>query len=198
MKVYQLADPEQLRLRAHPWTHAEADPRHRYLDFRKRPDLIRSSLEDLTPWDGHPFTETFYRLLEGVNGPDSLLESNDCAFAGPHPNEGPHSERRLEASGRVMILFRDLTLNTSEAHVGELTQRIAHALSERPEDFEAVVGVSIVAVQFTGLSGPPARQRGRQLMLSFWAWGDDEGSTLDAVNRALGDLEHALQVAGGL
>lgn len=197
MKVYELADPDQLRLRAHPWTHTDANPHHRYVDFRKNPAQIRTELEDLRPWKGHAFTETFFRLLEFINGPDSLLESNDCAFVGPHPNDGPHSERRLQATGRVMVLFRDLTLNTSEQHVNALTQRIARALSQQPETVEAIVGVSRVAVHFTTLSGPPAKQQGQQLMLSFWAWGDDEADTLAAVQQTLADLDAGLRTAGG-
>jgi hypothetical protein len=55
--------------------------------------------------------------------------------------------------------------------------------------------VSIVDVQFTTLPGPPVRQRGQQLMLSFWAWGDDEAQTLGNLDTALGNLRQALRAA---
>ena len=195
MKVFELRDPALLRLRAHPWVDAEANHAARYRDFRRHPHLIRSSLEDLLPWVGHASTETFYRLIEWLNGPDATLESNDCAFSGLGPNEGPHSERRLEASGRLMVLFRDLAANTSAERVGELAQGVARALSGMGQDLEAIVGVSIVDVHFTELPGPPARQRGQQLMLSFWAWGDSEAETLHSLDRTLTNLWDALRSA---
>jgi hypothetical protein len=195
MRVYELRDPSQQRVRAHPWVDAEGDSNHRYYNFRQHPELIRSSLEDLEPWVGHPSTETFYQLIEWLNGPGSVLESNDCAFNGLVMNEGPHSQKRLEASGRLMVLFRNLVFNTSPDRVGELAQRVAYALSEKTPSLEGVVGVSIVDVQFTTLPGPPVRQRGQQLMLSFWAWGDDEAQTLGNLDTALGNLRQALRAA---
>lgn len=195
MRVYELQDPGLQRPRAHPWINGETDTSHRYYDFRRHPELIRSSLEDLAPWDGHASTETFYRLIEWLNGPDSTLESNDCAFNGVSANEGPHSERRLETSGRLMILCRDLVANTSGDQVGELAQGVAGVLSQMTPELEAVVGVSIVDVQFTTLPGPRQQQRGQQLMLSFWAWGDDQAETLGNLDRTLDNLGQALRAA---
>jgi hypothetical protein len=193
MNVVELTQPALPRLRAHPWVDAQSDHRFRYHDFRAHPELIRSSLEDLLPWAGHPSTETFYQLIEWLNAPDGTLESNDCAFSGVYRNEGPHSERRLEASGRLMVLLRDLAANTSADRVGALAQGVAVALSRMTPDLEAVVGVSVVDVQFTALPGPPARQRGQQLMLSFWAWGDDETEALTNLDRTLRNLRDALE-----
>ncbi len=86
MQVYEHNDPDSLRPRTHPWTDGESDPAHKYYDFRARPELIRSSIEDLQEWEAYPATETFYRLLEWLNGPESALESNDCAFSGATAN----------------------------------------------------------------------------------------------------------------
>jgi hypothetical protein len=196
MQVFELTDPATLRVRAHPWTRAEGDAAHRYVDFREHPELIRTSLEDLRPWADHAFTEAFYRLIEWLNGPESLLESNDCAFSGVQPNDSPHSARRLQASGRLMVLFRHLPSNTRPDRIGELTERVARALSASGQDLEAVVGVSIVEVLYTALPGPPERRRGQQLMLSFWAWGDDEAQVFGNVDRTLGHLTEALRSVG--
>ena len=194
MRVYELQEPAQLRRRAHPWAGSDADPRHHYTDFVLHPERIRSSLEDFHPWGGHASTETFFRMIESLNGPGGLLLSNDCAFNGPAPNEGPHSERRLEASGRVMVLFRDLILNTSMARVEGLRQQIASALSRADPDLvEGIIGASIVDVRFTTLPSPA--RSGQQLMLSFWAWGDDEADTLHQLNRTLINLAAALRAA---
>jgi hypothetical protein len=82
MKVYQHNDPDSFILRSHPWIDGESDPAHRYYDFRTSPERIRSSLEDMQEWSAYPATETFYRLLEWLNGSESVFESNDCAFSG--------------------------------------------------------------------------------------------------------------------
>jgi hypothetical protein len=86
MKVYEHNDPDSFILRSHPWIDGESDPAHRYYDFRTSPELIRSSLEDLQAWSTYPATETFYRLLEWLNGAESVFESNDCAFSGASAN----------------------------------------------------------------------------------------------------------------
>lgn len=198
MKVYELREPDALRLRAHPWVDSEADARHRYHDLRRHPERIRTSMEDLIPWAEHPAIETFYTLLEWLNGPSSALESNDCALTGVGENEGPHSTRKLEVSGRLMVLFRELQRNTAPEQVGELTQRVAIALSTADPAFEqGVIGVSIVGVRYTTLPGPAARQQGSQLMLSFWAWGDDEAEVFRNLDRTLRNLGDALRTAAG-
>ena len=74
MRVYEHSDPDALSARSHPWTDAVCDPTHRYRDFRAEPGLIRSSLEDWRPWEPHAGIETFYRMLEWLNGPSSIFE----------------------------------------------------------------------------------------------------------------------------
>jgi hypothetical protein len=53
-KVYEHNDPASLSPRPHPWIDGESDPTHRYYDFRRRPELIRSSLEDMQEWSAYP------------------------------------------------------------------------------------------------------------------------------------------------
>src|SRR5512141_2167738 len=111
MKTYERADPQAGPARSHPWAGSSVDPGSRYFDLKKNPELIRTALEDFRPWSAWPAVETFYRLLEWLNGPDSILESNDCAFAGPCANETAQFPKALEATGRLMILWRELPLN---------------------------------------------------------------------------------------
>ncbi len=140
-----------------------------------QPELIRSSLEDLQEWATYPAIETFYRLLEWLNGPESVLESNDCALSGATSNTSAEFPQRLQASGRLMILYRDLPLNTSPEQIHRLTNSIAHCLETIDPGFEwGAIGATIMAIRLTTLPGPPEQQRGQQLMLSFWAWGEDE------------------------
>ncbi len=194
MHVWQLADADGLADRTHPWTGSLADPAHRHLDLRGEPGLIRTALEDLRVWRRYPATETFYRLLEWLNGPSSSLESSDCALSGPAPNESPAVPKALDCSGRLIVLFRDLPLNRDEARLGALTQGLARAVAG--VDFEwGAVGLTLVPVRFTTLPGPASEQLGFQLMLSFWAWGDDEAEAMAHLARTLGVLEAALRRA---
>ena len=194
MRVYELREPARLRRRAYPWVDSEADSNYRSYDFLQHPELIRSSLEDFQAWRAYASTETFFQMIEWLNGPDGGLLSNDCAFSGPAQNEGPHSDRRLEASGRVMVLFRDLVLNTSMACIEGLRQHVAQALSQADPHFvDGIIGASNVDVDFMTLPNPP--RVGKQLLLSFWAWGDDEAETMDHLDRTLKNLFGALKKA---
>ena len=194
MKVYEYNDPDSLRPRAHPWIDGEADPTHRYYDFRTKPELIRSSLEDMREWSAYPAAETFYRLLEWLNGSGSVFESNDCAFSGATANASPQFSKRLQCSGRLMILYRDLALNTSPEQMQWLTNAAAHALRRTDPAFEwGAIGATIMSVGFTTLPGPPELQRGQQLMLSFWAWGENEREVMTNLDRTFRNVTAALR-----
>jgi hypothetical protein len=194
MKVYEHSDADSLRPRSHPWLDAESDPTCRYYDFKTRPELIRSSLEDLQQWTSYPAIETFYRLLEWLNGSESIFESNDSAFSGAAAPAGTPSSTPLQCSGRLMILYRNLALNTLPEQLHRLTDATAQALSETDPLFEwGAVGATIMSARFTALPGPPERQRGQQLMLSFWAWGETEAETMRHLDRIFHNLTGALQ-----
>lgn len=198
MRVYEHADPGSLRPRAHPWTDREADATHRYHDLRASPELIRSALEDFVPWSASPAVETFYRLLEWLNGPDSVFESSDCAFVPPAPDASGATGKALMCSGRVMILYRDLAANTSEPRMRRLSQTVARAAQRVLPDLECgALGVTITAAVFSTLPGPPRRQRGSQLMLSFWAWGGDEAGVMANLDRTLGGVTTVLREISG-
>jgi hypothetical protein len=193
MKVYEHSDPNSLKLRSHPWIDAESDPTHRYYDFRTHPELIRSSLEDMKKWDAYPATETFYRLLEWLNGSDSIFETNDCAFSGAAAHSNMQTSKRLQCSGRLMILYRDLVVNTSE-QMDWLTQAAAHALQRIDPAFEwGAIGATLISVRFMTLPGPTGLQWGQQLMLSFWTWGEHEGEMMTNLDRTFHNLTTALR-----
>jgi hypothetical protein len=143
-------------------------------------------------WSAYPATETFYRLLEWLNGPESVFESNDCAFSGPTATTQP--PKRLQCSGRLMMLYRNLALNTSPKQIHWLTTAAAHALDQTDPAFEGgAIGATIMSVRFTTLPGPPERQRGQQLMLSFWAWGEQETEVMTNLNRTFRNVTVALR-----
>jgi len=194
MKVYEHSDPGSLKPRSHPWIDAESNPANRYYDFKTRPELIRSSLEDLQQWTSYPAIETFFRLLEWLNGPESIFESNDSAFNGAAAPAGTPSSTPLQCSGRLMILYRNLALNTSPEQMHRLTHTTAQALSKTDPSFEwGAIGATIVTTRFMALPSPLERQSGQQLMLSFWAWGETEAETMRHLDRIFYNLTGALQ-----
>jgi hypothetical protein len=192
MKTYRRETPSHDAPRAHPWTDAASSPAHRYRDFKASPQLVRTSLEDYTPWDGHDAIETFYRLVEWVNAPRGAFESNDCEFTGPH-EDGAHPPKSQECSGRLMILFRDLQLNLSHPLVAGLEHDLHVRLVGIDPAFEwGIVGTTVVRTRYVGLPGGAPGRLGYQLMLSFWAWGDDEAETMANLDRVLENLSLAL------
>ncbi len=194
MRVYEHSAADSLKPRSHPWIDAESNPAYRYYDFKTQPELIRSSLEDLQQWTSYPAIETFYRLLEWLNGFESIFESNDSAFNGAAATAGTPSSKPLQCSGRLMILYRDLAVNTSHEQMHRLADTTAKALSETDPMFEGgAIAVTIVTTRFIALPGPPARQRGQQLMLSFWAWGETEAETMRHLDRIFQNLTGTLQ-----
>ena len=182
--------------RSHPWSGAALDETLAYLDLRSTPSLIRTSLEDFTPWSRYPAVERFYELLEWLNGESSRLESNDCAFSAPvAQHSGATTALQIECSGRVMILFRDLALNLARERWDSFSHGLHRTLAQTDETFElGVIGTTLVPVRFRALLGPDARPReGQQLMLSFWAWGSTESECMANLGRVFGNLTCALQ-----
>lgn len=180
--------------RSHPWVGAAADASSRYYDFTASPQQIRSSLEDFTPWGHYAAIEAFYVLLERLNHGKSVLESNDCAFIGPHPSESTTTQKALECSGRVMVLFRDLARNTAVGQIEGLKNDLHLALIKVDPNFRSgVVGTTIVPVRYLTLPDIREQQLGVQLMISFWAWGDSELENMQNLSRLLRNLTQALR-----
>jgi hypothetical protein len=80
LKVYRHVDRVLETPRGHPWGTAIDNPDERYYDFKEHSDLIPEVLEDFKPWSRYPAIATSYELLRWINGPESVVESNDCAF----------------------------------------------------------------------------------------------------------------------
>ena len=179
--------------RSHPWTDTAGRPECRYYDLTREPSLIRRSLEDFRPWRHYAAVEDFYVLLAALNRPASPLETNDCAFDGPHENENPAFEKSLQCDGRVMVLFRNLERNTIAGEVEQLAHRLHRNLAETDPTLRwGVIGTSIIPVRYLGLPEVDGRQQGSQLMISFWAWGDSEAECMRYLRRVLKNLSSAL------
>ncbi len=194
MKTCEYAGAPFTEPRAHPWVDAAGDAACRYYDFTAHPALIRRSLEDFQPFSGDAAIEKFYVLLEEINQPSSALESNDCAFTGPHENDQPMVPKAMQCSGRVMVLFRELRRNTDRGRIESLKDHLHIALAELDRDFPwGMVGTTLVPVRYLTLAGGAEDQLGWQLMISFWAWGDTTADNMMNLGRLFTNLSLALR-----
>ena len=184
--------------RAHPWSTSSADARHRYMDFKASPELIRTSLEDFVPFAQYLAVEAFYALLTQLNGDGSRLESNDCAFSSPALSGESSRMRKLSCEGRVMLLFRDLPRNTSGRDWPALVDALHRGLHVRDPGFElGMIGTALTPVRFVSEHAEEETttpsEEGVQLMISFWAWGGTERVCMTNLGRVFSSLASVLR-----
>jgi len=192
VKTYENCELVSGPRRSHPWSTSTGHLSHRYHDFRLRPELIPAVLEDFRPWDAYVAIRSFYDLLAWINGEGSPFESNDCAFSGPDDNIDDGFRKRLQCSGRLGLLFRDLRLNTSEHAMIRLIEGIHIRLRALDPDFAwGAVGTTLLRVFYLEL--PEGSAEGSQLLLSFWAWGDGESEVFENLARVISALRQALE-----
>jgi hypothetical protein len=178
--------------RSHPWQGSALDAGARYYDLSAAPELIREALEDFTPFQHYAAIEDFYGLLERLNAPQSSLESSDCAFSGPAPNQSTQIDAALACSGRLIILYRALAQNTLKARMAWLRLALHRELAELDPKFAAgIIGTTLVPSRYLAL--PERAQLGEQLMLSFWAYGDSEAKVMLGLSRLFRNLSRALR-----
>jgi hypothetical protein len=206
VKVYYDNNIVYPQARLHPYAPGAPD-QSGYVDFKLEPERISTVLEDFRPYAERPSIQAFYRLLRDINGAASHLETSDCGFRSPRPNQDPNSPFALRAFGRVYVLFRDLRLNCSRQRVDWLCSRLMAVLTETDPQMPAaqgVVGFTHNSVLHTAMSsgewradgsfesgGPDDPGFGMHLLLSFWAYGDTE----DEVYQNLGRLFENMGVA---
>ena len=168
----------------------ESDSSSIYMDFKKNPRLIRTSLEDLLPFKKWPFIETFYSLIEWVNSPQSVLESNDCTFNAPEDNSDGQYPYAKKCSARLMILFRDIPENCQQRSIDWLMQQILQSVASGKPGFRAgAIGLSQNATCYLALGDKPdTGGMGQQLVLNFFAYGKNDRRCYDNMQQV---LEHA-------
>ena len=190
-KEFETAEP-----RAHPWSSTIADDSLVYVDFKERPELIRTSLEDLKPFKGEPFVERFYKLLEWLNGPLSLLESNDCAFRGLVENttdkQFPYARK---CQGRLMILYRDIAENCQPKSIEWLMSNLHTSIQSVSPSFRSgAIGLSRMGTIYKALgNGLRTGAKGEQVMLSFFAYGKSDRHSFESMEKVLECAQTALE-----
>lgn len=194
MKTFEHHEEESAVIRTHPWTVALSNQDHRYYDFKTEPGLIRTSLEDFIPFSNWPAIANFYELLEWINAPDSILESNDCGMHGPRKNGSRNFSKALECTARLMVLYRYLPNNTIAGAVKWLADALRHYLVPIDTSFEwGVVGTTLRPTQYVTLPVPEDQQIGSLVMLTFWAWGDTEDEVMENFGRTVSNTRMALE-----
>lgn len=179
--------------RPHPYAYAAHDPRVAYYDFVRQPHLIRESLEDLLSFATKPATETFYDLLEWLNGDDSHFETNDVAFNFGE-NVTQSRNESLQAHGRIMLFLRDKMLNFDDNLKFKTEECLWNEILGVDQNFDfGFVGFAHCPANFTELPPPLDLQRFGQLQIHFWAWGNTEAETFENLDRLLKNLHTAFQ-----
>jgi len=147
---------------------------------------------------------------------DPNLETNDCAFQGPHKNlEREKFPKELVCSGRLMFFFRDLERNLSEesASVWKTFQRTGQTPQYRinkqiewlgnrslelleeltKEPVWNCVAVELYPVFYREARTPEPNKFGYQISFQFWAWGEDESETMDNFGLAVQTMLQCLK-----
>jgi len=171
--------------RSHPWGKTAYDERSgQYSNFVTNPELITTMLEDFKPHDDRPSIHTFYSFLRWINGPDSKLETNDCALReGVIKNPDAIFKFSHKIDGRVEILLREHKVNCHAPIVTWLFRMLSLYLQvERPDFFDALIDLKNAPTDYVLLSGN--ENSGQRIRITFNAYGNSEAevwSCLDIV-----------------
>lgn len=192
-------------LRLHPY--APGDLRQNgFVDFKKYPEKISTVLEDFVPHSEHAAIQTFYKLLEYINGEGSFIETCDCALRSPGLHSDSNSDMPIAVHGRLFLMYRDQTLNCSKKHAEWLCGKLMSLLNQNEPDLterEAVIGFTLNPVLHTEISNGiwmPDGQfecdeddpgNGVHTMLSFWSYGNDDNHAFENLDRVFKNLKVA-------
>jgi hypothetical protein len=205
MEVYYDNDRTYPEPRPHPYEAGSPD-QSGFVDFKTRPESIETVLEDFRPFASRSAIRTFYSFLRWINGPDSHLETNDCAFRVPSAHTDANSNLALGCHGRVYVFYRNLSLNSSSQHSDWLCGKLMQLLDGTDPEFtgqQGVVGFTLnSALQLSlwhGIRLPDGTLDtrvddpgfGRHLMLSFWAYGNDEAEVFQNLDRLFKNIWEA-------
>jgi hypothetical protein len=186
--------------RLFPYTPRSAE-QSGYIDFKLYPERIQETLEDFRNYASTQAVQTFYSFLRWANGPDSHLETCDCAFRPPSPHNDTNSSLKLSAYGRLYLMFRNAQFNCSTPQTDWLCGNLSAVLRDTDAAMPGSEGVVAFTLnptihialskgywlengQFFCPSVDPGR--GRHLQLTFWGYGNDE-------SQAFGNLERVFK-----
>ena len=190
MDAFTAKQTDNTEVRSHPWTSMTTDETSIYMDFKKNPKLIRSSLEDFKPFNKWPFVETFYLLVEWLNSTNSLLESNDCTFNAAEDNPDKQYPYAKKCSARLMILFRNIEENCHQESIDWLMQNILQSVASTKLGYRAgAICLSQSATCYLALGDQvDTGGMGQQVVLTFFAYGKNERRCYESMQKV---IDHA-------
>ena len=198
-------------IRHHPYEGVEHDETAAYYDFKAHPELIPEALEEFRPYSHYEGVQAFYRLVEWLNGPESVLETNDARFTPIGPNDQfEQFPKNLVCSGGVLLFFRKLELNLIEVdpaeieeagvyfpvaeNVGWLLGAIDHHVGAvRPELRWGCVAGFTFPTLFVEAPVEGERRLGHEVGVRWWVWGDDEEEVRANLTALVEGLDEALR-----
>jgi hypothetical protein len=179
-------------IRYHPWTTSVHDPEGKYYDFKKHPELIRTSLEEFTPYDKYQAIEECYQLIEWLNGSDSFLETNDARLEPNVKNPNyPTIDRRLVLSSSISVLFRNLDLNLSSTISPPnewLIKTTESRLDGLPNPLYGVVKLYLFPTKFMKATLDARQQLGHSVIYKILAWGNAEAEQFENFHQVVKNL----------
>lgn len=184
-----------------------------FIDFKVHPERIAEVLEDFVPFAAEPAIQSFYGLLEWLNGPESVLESCDCALRPPERHDSVLSHVPLRVHGRLMLMYRDLAANCDMELFAALYNSVGRQLSKLDPEFQRDRGIVTLAPSKTlfrdlmpgtmrhsgdvvSREGEPGR--GYQLLLTFEAFGNYAADAFANLKRVFANMETATREASAI
>lgn len=174
--------------RVHPW---ESGDGFTYCDFKAHPERIEETIEDMVPHRDQPAVQRYYEFLRWINGPESILETNDTAFRRPTTNRNRKFPFKFVAVGRTLVLYRRPELNIYKPFVELRRSAYLRALAAYEPEFRAgEVRLGDWVTGFLALADDenPNGRGGLILDLEFSAFGDSAGETWSNLDRVFGGI----------
>jgi hypothetical protein len=177
--------------RPHPYAAVRHDSRGQYIDFKIRPDLIETALEDFAPHNASPGIQEFYAFIRHVNSPGAPFETTDCGLSKKlfRSSNSPFPDKAGWVGGRVMVMWRELDKNcrqkTTRWLLKQLLRQFRHF--EKKYDYIGfVVGPFPTLFRATG-------QKGHQIDIEFAMWGDEVREAMERFPDVVHVLERSIK-----
>lgn len=183
-----LRDLEEDR-RSNPWGKTSYEERAGfYSDFINHPELITEVLEDFKPHEDKEAVLTFYAFLKWINGPDSALETNDCALReSVIANTDSLFKFTHKIDGRIEFFLREYQYNCNKKITTWLMRMSSLYLQvEGPDFFNALIDIQLAPTDFITL--PAEQGNGHRIRLTFNAYGNGEGEVWSTLNTTFNNI----------
>lgn len=177
--------------RPHPYARVHHDERGQYYDFKARPDLIETALEDFTPHTSVAGTKDFFALVRHINRPCATFETTDSGLSQSlHLSRtSPFPDKRGWVGGRVTLLSRRLDRNCQPSEVKRLLRRLRCALGRAGRGYSYIGFVVGPFPTFFVETG----RRGFQIDIEFAMWGDTFDEAMHRFSHVVAVLDQAIK-----